>query len=300
MNVRINTSVRLALLASLAGLATSAQVSLAQPSADAPLGGPPVTQRDVPGNDGGFSGMAQPLSNKDRGDAVPHRAFMQSIREALGKDAPEALRLTEDQRAAIESASREYQAQMQTFMQEHKGELGDVRGKFGKAGFPTEGKGGGKGKGDRARAGEGMPPAPPVGEPEANAEQKAALESLKALRSQMPRPDDTHTKIWATLRPDQKQAVEGRLEGFKKQRAEREGEAFAKRKSKELAGGKLDPANLDKLLERVPEARREQLKKRLEGMTPEQRQEFIEKMRERGGKGKGRGGDPTDASRPKG
>lgn len=284
----LRVSNRLVVIVFAAGAALAAS-ALAEPPAGAPLGGPPVKERDVPGADGGFAGMAQPLSKKDRGgDAIPHRVFMESVRAALGEQAPENVRLSAEQRQTVEAASKEYQAQMQSFMQQHTGEFGGAAG-----GARGRGRGG-----ERNAPQAGAADAPPT------AEQKAAMESLKALREQMPKPDDAHTKIWATLRPEQKQALEGKLDEFKKNRAAREGEAFAKRalakggkagaegKKRGADAGQLDPAKLDKFLEQVPAARREAIKKKLESMTPEKRQKFIDTMRERRG-GKGRGTQPA-------
>ncbi len=224
MSTRVSNRLSVMVVVAGASLATCA---LAEPPAGAPLGGPPVKERDVPGADGGFSGMAQPLSKKDRGgDAIPHQVFMNSLRESLGESAPENLRLTAEQRQTVEAASKDYQTQMQSFMQQHKGEFGG-------------GPGGPRGKGRRGADGA----AQPDGNGTPTAEQKAAMESRKALREQMPKPDDAHTKIWATLRPEQKQALESKLDEFKKTRAAREGEAFAKKKLEKGGKAGADAAN---------------------------------------------------------
>ncbi len=272
----------------VSGLALSeAGVRAEPPAGGGPLSGPTVAERNVPGTGAGFSGAPMPLSNKDRGNAVPHRAFMQAVEKALGADAPESLRLSAEQRAAIESAANAHQAELRAFMQEHKGELGAAAGGGGRGG---RGKDGG---------------APKAGGADDEA-RKAQYEKLKALRSQMPAPDDAHTKIWASLRPDQKAALESRVEEFKKSRAEQAGSADAKRllRKRAEAGGKekggdagalsgqgegRGAGNLDQLLERMPPERREQLKRRLQGMSEEDRKAWIETMRERRGQ-RGKGG----------
>lgn len=276
-------------------VASGAPVAFAEPASGEPvLQGPKVTDGGVPGTrrnfgDGQSGDPKQRLADRP----VPQREFMRAIGALRDDKTPENLRLTDDQQAKIKSINQEFEQSMSEFRQAHKGEFEEMRGQFGDRGRPPRPP---QGKADAD--GEPMMPPPDAPKPpEGKAPNEAARQKFEELRAQAPNPKDAQAKIFAVLSDEQKPLVQERLETIKKDMAERglEGRAreevrrrLQKQNGPDGAQRKFDPENLPP-----------QLKERLANMTPEEREQAMQKIRERFQNGpragaEGRGGPRQD------
>lgn len=267
MNSRTN---RLLLVAGVALSALSGLAAAQSQPAGTPLSGPQAPIRDTPGGGAGFNGTPAPIAKKDRGAPVRGWASVQVIRETLGDNAPAEIRLSAEQKTKIDAVVADLRQQMQDFAKQHKGDVAALRSRGAKSTIDGE-----------------------------NAGQQAVASKLKELREKAPSSNDALTKIWALLSDAQKQAVQPKLDDLRQQGARAEGEAFAKRKTDRAgdkradksqiktgdkaaaAGAQGDTSKLQSLLDRLPPEKRDQVKQRLENMSPEDRQKLIERIQQR-------------------
>lgn len=262
-------------------VAAGVPAALAEPAAGEPvLQGPKVVDGGVPGTRRPF-GDGQGGDNKQRlaDRPMPQMEFMRAIGALRDEKTPENARLTDDQQAKIKAINQEFEQSMRSFREAHKGEFEEMRGKFGDRGRQPRGEGKPAPNADGEMA--PPPPAPPDG---------AARQRFEELRAMAPSPKDAQAKIFAVLTDEQKPIVQERLEAIKKTMAERgmEGKAreevrrrLQKQNGPDGARGKFDPANLPP-----------KMQERLANMTPEEREQAIQRFRERAGRG------GPDAKRP--
>ncbi|MBL8886523.1 MAG: hypothetical protein JNK16_07675 [Phycisphaerales bacterium] len=269
-------------------VAAGVPVALAEPAAGDPvLQGPKVVDGGVPGTRRPF-GDGQGGDNKQRlaDRPMPQMEFMRAVGALRDESTPENLRLTEEQQAKIKAINQDFEQSMRAFRDAHKGEFEEMRGKFGDRGRPPRGEG----KPGPDANGDQMAPPPPPPSKEGAPADGAVRQRFEELRAQAPSPKDAQAKIFAVLTDEQKPIVQERLETIKKTMAERGMEGKAReevrrriQKQNEAGGaqGKFDPANLPP-----------KLQERLANMTPEEREQAIQRFRERGGRG------GPDAKRP--
>ncbi|MCC6321865.1 MAG: hypothetical protein IT438_10580 [Phycisphaerales bacterium] len=265
---------RTRLLAVVAGLWT-AQAAIAQtteksalptppspsPAANAPLSGPSVAPRDVPGVEGRFGESADGLRRR-LGDRIPPRVMKQALGAILGEDAREDVRATPEQREKIERVQREFEEQLREYLRTHRDELMEVRGmmpadspigemlrRYGVE-RPRDGaqarrraraaEGGGP---TEARAPEAMADAPSDKPPARPAEQvpPEKRERVRELLEGMPQPEQALTRVWKELTPEQRKAVEARLNDYRERQAKAREDAYVKQR----AGKDSAPARPD-------------------------------------------------------
>ncbi len=293
-------------------LLSGAPAALAQSDqADPVLKGPQV-------RDGGVPGMRRPFGDGQGGDAkqrladrpIPQMEFMRAVGALRDESTPENLRLTDEQQQKIREINKQFEQSMRDFREQHKADFEAMRGQFG----------------DRGRPGRGPRPGPdgkPAGNPDAkpgdnapemnNADRPplppppqdgAARQKFEELRAQAPSPKDAQAKVFAVLTDEQKPIVQERLESIKKEMAERGMSERAKNEvhrklEKARADGKLPPPGEGRF---NPDNLPPKLKERLANMTPEERQQAMQKFRERAQNGpRGQGGpDQGDRRGPGG
>lgn len=300
-----------------------------QTSPEAPLGGPAVKDREVPGVAQTF-GDAADGKNRRAVERIPARVLRQAMMEALGERAPEHLRLSDEQRRAVQSHFRDHETQMRDYLESHRAELNELRRKL-----PPEAMKGPAG--EMFRRLEGGPREPGVREPrgegrgrgeprehargEGRGRKSAAeipvevRERLRELVAAAPSVEALQTRIWAELRPEQQKAVNERLARFRERMAEHREEMYVKQrvgKGKAGPDGDRKPPKgrgpegggprgpRDDAGPRAPD-RRERLMRAFERMTPERQEQLlrrIEARRDEGGprrgggeRGRGRGED---------
>ncbi|MDP1661127.1 MAG: hypothetical protein Q8L55_04350 [Phycisphaerales bacterium] len=241
-----------------------------------PLRGPRVPERQVPGVDNGLGTMDGGFDKKGvaREMPIPHREFMRMLNEALGASAPDNIRLSDDQQAAVEKAGRDFAEKQRAFGETNRGEIEKLVAKYGpevrqltqrlmaaRGGMPggpagADAKRPGR---DGAKPGEKPSDRPsdrPAGGPdpmrgdapagsgltdEARAE---VIAKLKELQASAPKPEDARTAVWGTLRPEQQAAVQVKVDAFKAEREKQMDEKYKEREKKKLEerGTKKDPA----------------------------------------------------------
>lgn len=241
-----------------------------------PLRGPKVPERQVPGVDNGLGTMDGGFDKKGvaREMPIPHREFMRMLNEALGSSAPENIRLTDDQQAAVEKAGRDFAEKQRAYGESNKAEIDKLVAQYGpevrqltqrlmaaRGGMP-----GGPAGADAKRPGrDGAKPGDkpsdrpsdrPAGGPdpmrgdapagsglsdEARAE---VIAKLKELQAGAPKPEDARTAVWGMLRADQQAAVQVKVDAFKAEREKQMDEKYKEREKKKLEerGTKKDPA----------------------------------------------------------
>lgn len=268
----LRTRVSTMALVMVCGMAVPA---LGQTVGGQPLQGPKVVDRDVPGTKGEF-GTPQ-TDKKSREREIPHRAFMEALKQATGPDAAEGVRLSESQREKILAIDAEHRAAMESFLKENRvgGDGEAVRRAIRER---------------AAKADKGKKP----GEGAMTGEEAAAMrEKFEALREKAPKAGDARAKIWAELNEAQRSAVNARLEEFKARVQERMNEEYVQKRVKQRTGGGGEAGGKGRA-ERVPAEFRERLMGLVERMSPEQREMLIERLRERLGEKAGSSGGASE------
>ncbi|MFO0859574.1 MAG: hypothetical protein U0570_03395 [Phycisphaerales bacterium] len=272
--------------AALVMIAAGAPAALGGDPQEPVLKGPQVTDGGVPGSRRAFGdGQGGDLKQKLADRPIPQMQFMRALGVLRDENTPASARLTDDQQQKIRAINQEFEQSMRSFREAHKGEFEEMRGQFGDRGRPQPPRGEGK-PGD----GEMQPPPPPPPGPNGEGGEKgnaAARQKFEELRAQAPNPKDAQAKIFAVLTDEQKPLVQQKLEEVKKEMTERglEGRARAevqRRLAKQ--GGKGNGENLPP-----------KLREKLESMTPEEREQAVQKFRERFGNGEQRRGPGPEA-----
>ena len=162
------------------------------------------------------------------------------------------------------------------------------------------------------------PPQPPIQRGDLTETQRSALAAAARLRAQEPQAQALQTKIWAALTEPQQARVQARIDAFRAQAAERRQQAYAERMAVQLrqsqtdrpitdraadrpitdrAGAvRVDPQKLPPDLQEVfrslpermqnrlvllPQQRLERILTRFGSLTPEQREEALQRIRQR-------------------
>lgn len=293
------TAVHPLLLSAVCGLACSLAPSLraeppkqGQPPAPDALRGPEVRDRQVPGVEGSFGqpgGERKRLVNENR---LPPRVFRDAMETVLSPEAPEHLRVSDEQRTKYRSWMDDFQKSVAAYMKEHATELQELRRKAGEPGRP--GPKGGRPEGDAQNK-----PRPDEMQPEADAKETgAARERLQTIMQGAPKIEDLYTKIWTELTPDQQKAVDERLQEFRDRQAKEREDRYVQQKLSKKKGepGKPPaPRPDDKpqprpgAADRFPDAsgpqggpidpqRRDRLMRLFSRLTPEQQEQLLQRL----------------------
>lgn len=234
-----------------------------------PLRGPRVPERQVPGVDNGLGTMEGGFDKKGvaREMPIPHREFMRMLNEALGSSAPENIRLSDEQQAAIEKAGREFSEKQRAYAEANRGEIEKLVAQYGpevrqltqrlmaaRGGMPAgadakrPGKEGAK-QGDKPSDRPAGSPDPmrgdaPAGSGLSDEARAEVIAKLKELQAGAPKPEDARTAVWGMLRPEQQAAVQVKVDAFKAEREKQMDERYKEREKKkfEERGTKKNPA----------------------------------------------------------
>lgn len=194
-----------------------------QPSpAEDPMAGPGIKDNAPPGRAFGEPGS----SGADRMFAPrppAHPLFMRAVRELGSPVAPEAVRLTPEQRDSIMEIEEGLREQQRAFREQHADEIRAIREK---AGLPPDADRGG---GERGARGGRRPEMDRRGERRDDPEFKESREKLRELMDKAPKPDDAQARQWALLNPAQQAHVIRRMNELRERLIERtEGERAGK------------------------------------------------------------------------
>lgn len=279
--------IRMTALVALAGLACGgATIALAaEPDA---LAGPKVQQQ------AGSGQQFAPGANKDQGrrdrmgQALEQGSFLRAVRWLGGPEAPADIKLSEQQQQQVRAAVEQFEVQVREYRTAHRAEVEQLaadlpehmrervlrmldgpRGDMGEQGGPREGR--------RPQRPDG--PGPQArGEREPLSEQaQIAMEKLRTIREQGPKPESMHAAVSAVLTDAQRKAVQARIDEQAKQRLER------LEKARNGAGqgrdGGRDGERVRALRDRLTPEQREKLRT----MTPDERRAFLRDLLEREG-----------------
>lgn len=291
MNVEINRGVgRIFCTASLIALCAG-HATAQQPASDPVLKGPTVQDNGMPGERGSFSKGAKAGKPARAEGQLPPRMFLGALNVLRGEKAEPNVRLTAEQDEKIRAIQKEFGASVEAYMKEHGPEVRElvpqlppearreaqrrVRAVFQGAGADRPAKADKQGAGD-----EMMTDAPPA-TPE---QQEAAKARLKELFEGAPSAKDAQARVWTVLTGSQRTLVEAEI----------------KRLREEVAKGPkplTKPMNVDGESKQAPDPEVGQispnLRKRLQSLPPEQREEAIRRLQER--RNAGKGGEPKPA-----
>ncbi|MEI7657515.1 MAG: hypothetical protein WCK33_05560 [Phycisphaerae bacterium] len=264
-----------------------------------PLRGPTVRDDTVPGESRRFTGGAQ--RRKDSvGASIPNRVFVKAIDSLRDEQADPTIRLAPEQADRIAKIERDLRQKQLAFLSEHRDEIAEIR-----RSAPPEMRRrieqlfpGSAGARARRNAEENAVDQPAKAGPSESDGQmqmdgadatmrddKAAAEAIRdraaALLEAAPKVEEVHGSVWAVLTPAQREHVEKQVERLKAELAAKRDEAKGNRKEKEAdavkTGASPAPAvapDLSKLPPRIRE--------RWESMTPEQREEALKRLKNRG------------------
>lgn len=216
---------------------------------DAPaLQGPRVEDGGTPSIRRDFGGGGKDMKGNR---PIPPQAFQRALSKLRGEGVSENLRLTEEQEKQIKSVQQEFEAAAAKFREENKAEVEALRAQA------------------RAKMDEG-------GQPDGGLRQK-----MEELRAKGPDPRDAQVRIMNTLNEAQRQVVQSELDAARDRMNERGARDFAKRQAQNLEGkgrpqgGRgFDPNNLPP-----------RMKERLDKMSPEEREQAMQRLRERASRG---------------
>jgi hypothetical protein len=283
-----------AVLMILGGVCHADPSSPSAPPADA-LGGPKVSDTAVPGTKGAGFGGDSSNARKDRQRELPQPVWMKALRDALGENAPEAIRATPEQMDKFRKLNEEFASAQREYMRKHGDEIRALREKYGgRRGGPGQGPG----PGDEMR-----PPEPPA-DP---AQREAFMQDMQTLRANAPQAGDLRKKIWAELSPEQQKAVEIKVAEAEKEMADRmmqnqlPGEAKRLReRMQDREGGNFTPKNADRAGgQPIPREQMDRIAALLGRMTPEQREQLIARIEQRmASEGRGEAKDSPAPPKP--
>lgn len=245
---------RLAVLLVFAGLSVSPAV--AQPTApidsDAPLSGPSVKDRDVPGVDGAFGNSPEALRRRIA-DRIPPRVMRDAMGAIMADDAPEEIRATPEQRERFRAIQSEYEQSLRDYAAEHREDLLEIRDQIPGGGPAADllrrlgiddnqrPRGQNQRRQRAAQQQDGMDEDPMrEGEaPEQRRERARRLgenagpelrEKLRALMEGMPPFEQTYTKLWEAMTPPQREAVDARLDVYRERIAQQREDAYVRQR----------------------------------------------------------------------
>ncbi len=210
------------------------------PKGDEPvLKGPPVKERAVPGvvNTFGQSQEARRMAER-----IPPEVLREALSVLTREDTPEAIRASEELEAEFRAVGDELRTATRKYMAEHREELIELRKDANLSGRAAQeldralGRRGGQSPDATAPRGGRRPdtmepdqPTPPMDEA-AEARQEAARQRLRELMSGAPRVEDYMTRIWEKLSPAQREAVDAKLDEYRKQEARRREEMYVRQR----------------------------------------------------------------------
>ncbi len=217
------------ILVALSGTALAAEPQ----SEDATLlGGPEIVESSGPDAGDSMTGSAE--KSRKAGD-MPLRAYIGAVM-SLRRDAQDnpELALTEEQQESIKAIGKAHAEKMRAFMEEHKEELGEMRGSRGQAGE----RGQRRQRGERGERGEGGQQgqldgdrdqqdrdrgerAKERGERPSPEEMQKKRAQLAELMSEAPSDAEAKKELWAVLTPAQQSAVKERVAKMRSQREQR-------------------------------------------------------------------------------
>jgi hypothetical protein len=273
---------------------------------DSALKGPAVTDNAPPGTGGTFGGQSDGKKKlQERG--LGAREFMRALEVLRGESAGEGVRLTAAQEEQIKAAGEEFRAEVRAYADKHRDELTQLRAKLNpqeqrrlngflrqveqeRAGKPAAGeKGKAKAKPAKQEPAESddmMSDGKAVDEATHTKARDRAMQLIEGA----PQPRDLQKKVWAVLSAEQRPVVEAQVKRMQAELEKRRTDQMESRKG-EKAPGAADSAKTPtweqvKNDPRVPQ----QMKDRLERMSPEQRDEAIKRLAERRRQGAEQGG----------
>ncbi len=280
----------------------------ASPAAPAPdaLSGPKVEDRSAPVPGAGF-GEKSVEKRRGAGMEIPMQVFMTSVRDALGGEAPEALRVTPEVEAKVRAIAQEFATAQRAFQRENGEAIRAARllqrenGRGAKGGpdaKPNETKPGENKPGDEMRP--GAPAGAPMGDPMMDEQERAAaMERARELREKAPKASDYQKQVWALLSEEQQKAVQVKLDAYKLEREKKAAEAYTKRqleskKAPDARPGKAPgagpsgaPAAPGPAPKRPGAARadnpeaRQRMMAMLEKLPPEEREQMMARLEQR-------------------
>lgn len=270
-----------------------------QPAKDEPaLKGPAVKDNSLPGQKRTFGEGGKERKAGDR--PIPLPVIMKALDSIRGEQAGEN-RLTPDQDARLKAGFEEFQASTRAYLEKNREEIASLRSQlsaedrakfdqaFGGQGRALQAKKTGfKGKApkngekspdkspEKAPGDEMMNPGEtPMVDAEASAKARARLMEIYAGR---PKPEDAQAKAWAVLTEAQRKVVQEEVAKAQKESAKKPGKPAGGAPVGDLKNKTADEIMNDP---RLPE----KLRERLKNMTPEQREDAIKRLKERGVEG---------------
>ncbi|MDX2146125.1 MAG: hypothetical protein SFZ23_01280 [Planctomycetota bacterium] len=287
---RMQLSIVLAAGLAATGLVSSA--TLAQ--GEAPLSGPKSRAEEVPGQNKTFADARARYAER----SVGQEEFLRAFRVLRGDAAAPEVKLTGEQEEKLRELERSLRQEQREYVQSHRAELatlGQTLGMPMPAMSDEPGKArenerafrqwmnqlrqqnatrGAKGQA-KADAASGKTGDQMQGDPMGNAspEDRArdkARDRLRQIFQGAPKPEETQTRMWAVLSPEQQKLVRAEVDRVRAEQNGRAGEALRERM------GKADkPLTLDD--PRIPE----RLRERIKNMSPEDREKAMERLRQR-------------------
>lgn len=244
-----------------------------------PLRGPEVRDEQPPGPGAGLIGGG---GDQRIGERIPLRVFLAAVRALDGEGMDELVRLTDEQRRLLREYGDEFQRQRREYMERHAGELRELRAAAGEGQRRRGGEPGGRntemGEEEGRREGGGRR-APQGGEPAGD--RGAALERLREIERGAPQPEELYKRVWAELRPEQREVVERELDRFRAERAREREEAYVRRRVPE-SERRDAPARREPRGEAAGVGeRRERLLRAFERLSPEEQEQLLMRLEER-------------------
>jgi len=256
-------------------LVSVAGTALAQPD-EGVLGGPKVKDNSVPGAKSRFSTGKGDKKERALDRGIPPGVYVKALDALRAEDAPANVRLTPEQDAKITAIQRDFMESERAYMRDHREELASLRKdmppemrqriderlrgpKALENGAPKDSAK----KGRKGAKGDAPPPPPDDmndsmtdGAPDPAASAKSR-EQLEKIFDGAPKPKDAQSKVWALLTDAQRPVLQAEIERLQKSGG----------KGRTLGGPDGGPGG--------------ELREKVKNMSPEERQQYLQEMREK-------------------
>jgi hypothetical protein len=278
-----------------AGSPLLAQGERSKDSAPPALKGPEVSDRNVPGATPDF-GMG--ANGRRFAERLPPDVFRRAVGVLMGPDAPEDIRASEELQATIKAHIDGFEASVRKFRRDNAKELEALRAAAGEPATDRR-----RPQADRAKAMQDLTPE----------QQKARDEArvkLRELTASGPKIEDIYTKIWTELSEPQREAVQGKLDEWRKEQSARREDEYVRRQTARMGketppAARPAPANADDAMTAPMDAmekkdatpaerarpsrdaapgvgaRRERLMRLFNELSPDEQEQLLQRLEER-------------------
>jgi len=244
------------------------------------LSGPKVEESRLPGIEETLTDTQTRMQGMGA-EAVPSGVFRRAIESLRGQEAPEEVRLSQDQEDEIAALQRDHARALRAYLAEHQDKIDELRRaarNIERQADPNQRRS--NDRPERARRPESSEPMS-----DRASDPREIRRQIQALRQGGPQETDVQTRIWGVLAEAQRDAVEEQIDAYRAQLEKRRQERSMRRfmESRRSQNPASTTTTLDPDLAQFERSLPERLRQRLRNLEPEQRVRLLERLQSRSG-----------------